>query len=292
MHGNIIIMGIPGLWKEVKGFMGITQPKSNLVLFQGKYVGVDASIWSNQALHNKNSKREIAINFVLSPPVEILTIISAYLDGLREFYDGFGIILLLIYDGSRNPLKKTTNDARQKGPEEAATLLRDYAAATTVFSETELQSLSVKAVFMREDVHLAMVEWAERNHIRYCCAPIEAEWQLLALEEQSIIDAILTIDSNILVGGAKMVIIDVDRSVKDATKPNCNVVRYSDVCGIVFLYHFNYIGCACHCHNSFVTIPLPQFLCLPTIIFAPNPSPCLNFFASTHFLCHNYFSLS
>ena len=131
-------MGIPGLWKEVKGFMGITQSKSNLVLFQGKYVGVDASIWSNQALHNKNSKREIAINFVLSPPVEILTIISAYLDGLKEFYDGFGIILPLIYDGSRNPLKKTTNDARQKGPEEAATLLRDYAAATTAFSETEL----------------------------------------------------------------------------------------------------------------------------------------------------------
>ena len=106
MRGNIIIMGIPGLWKEVKGFMGITQPKSNLVLFQGKYVGVDSSIWSNQALHNKNSKREIAINFVLSPPVEILTIISAYLDGLKEFYDGFGIILPLIYDGSRNPLKK------------------------------------------------------------------------------------------------------------------------------------------------------------------------------------------
>ena len=226
-------MGIPGLWKEVKASMGITQPKSNLGQFQGKYVGVDASIWSNQALHNKNTKREIAVNFVLSPPVEISTHISAYLDGLKEFYDGFGLILLLVFDGSRNPLKKTTNDARQKGPEEAATLLREYATATTVFSETELQSLAVKAVFMREDVHLAMVEWAERNHIRYCCAPIEAEWQLLAMEEQGIIDAILTIDSDILVGGAKTVIIDVDRSVKDVTKPNCNVVRYSDVEGCV-----------------------------------------------------------
>lgn len=53
------------------------------------------------------------------------------------------------------------------------------------------------------------------------------------MEEQGIIDAILTIDSVILVGGAKTVIIDADRSVKDVTKPNCNVVRYSDVEGCV-----------------------------------------------------------
>jgi hypothetical protein len=70
---------------------------------------------------------------------------------------------------------------------------RIYLTNDAVFCESELQKLAEKSVYVLEDVYLAVVEWATARHIRYCCALIEAEWQLLSMEEQGIIDGILTI---------------------------------------------------------------------------------------------------
>ena len=196
-------MGIKGLPAELRTFLHINGRHRNLNDFRGNIIGVDLSIWLNQAIHSPATKVEFASNFVAIPPVDISRQICAFLDGKWAFFDQYGIKLLLVADGSRNPLKKGTNDARQMGPAQAKAEFETYLTSDALFDESTLQKHAQKSVYVREDVLLAAIEWANRNEIRFCCAPIEAEWQLLSLEEQGIIDAILTIDSDTFIGGGK-----------------------------------------------------------------------------------------
>jgi 5'-3' exonuclease len=58
---------------------------------------------------------------------------------------------------------------------------------------------------MSNDVPAAVYRWAKANNVRIVCAPFEAEWQLVALLRQGVVDAIVSTDTDNLVLGASLV---------------------------------------------------------------------------------------
>jgi hypothetical protein len=66
------------------------------------------------------------------------------------------------------------------------------------------------------------------NEIEYKCAPFEAEWQLVYLEMIGEIHGMITQDSDVLVLGAKVALLDV-KFHDEASKRNCAFFEFSEV---------------------------------------------------------------
>jgi 5'-3' exonuclease len=65
-----------------------------------------------------------------------------------------------------------------------------------------------------------LLDWMKSDNIGYECSPMEAEWQLVKLEREKRIDAIMTTDGDAIVLGANVVLFDVN-----FTKKECRVFR-------------------------------------------------------------------
>ena len=83
-----------------------------------------------------------------------------------------------------------------------------------------------KAVFVREDIVACSLDWAVRNNVTCIGAPFEADWQLRQLEIDGIIDAILTIDGDLIALGCSKVIFDWDQNKENG---DCNIVIKEDL---------------------------------------------------------------
>ena len=84
---------------------------SQLSDFNGKVVGVDASIWLNKAIF---ALPEIGVLFHQLPPVSLGQPIRQYFDQLYSVFESNSIKVLFVLDGARNPLKAATNEMRKK----------------------------------------------------------------------------------------------------------------------------------------------------------------------------------
>lgn len=68
-----------------------------------------------------------------------------------------------------------------------------------------------KSCFPREDIIQNVLVWAKKKGVQCIGAPFEADWQLVELEKSGIIDGIITVDSDLLVLGGRLVIMDLNR---------------------------------------------------------------------------------
>lgn len=119
------------------------------------------------------------------------------MDTKRVILEKSNISIILVFDGSRNPLKALENEKRRKKAEEAKLQLKAYWSNTdSTFSGKNLLAMMRKNVMASGYTTLVAKEWAIKQKIKYCSAPIEAEWQLVSLEEQGIVDAIITSDTD------------------------------------------------------------------------------------------------
>ena len=101
-------MGVKDLSKELRSSSKLTTHSSD---FNGKIVGVDASIWLNKAIF---SSPEIGTLFHQLRQVSLGHQISIYFDRLLAVFDSNSIKALFVLDGARNPLKAATNEQRKK----------------------------------------------------------------------------------------------------------------------------------------------------------------------------------
>ena len=77
----------------------------------------------------------------------------------------------------------------------------------------------INQLYVREDIVAGFVSWFTRKNQRVVCAFMEAEWELMRLESDGIIDGVVSEDSDCLVLGSKLVVQLLDKS---AAPSDCN----------------------------------------------------------------------
>ena len=83
-----------------------------------------------------------------------------------------------------------------------------------------------EAAYVREDVIACVLDWITRCEIVCIGAPYEADWQLKQLELDGIIDAELTVDSDLIALGCSTIIYNWNVNSKGG---DCNIIKKSEV---------------------------------------------------------------
>ena len=150
-------------------------------------------------------------------------LVSQYFDRLHAVFDSNNIKILFVLDGARNPLKAATNELRKKKSSDAAEELLELIKSGDQEQMKKITALKKKGVYVREDILGEFVRWCERKSIKYVCAFMEAEWELSRLENDGIIDAVVSEDSDCFVLGCKVMIQLLDITI-DPSDVNCSKV--------------------------------------------------------------------
>jgi len=221
-------MGIGhNFFTELKNYLGKKHLKSNLEELRGTTMGIDASKFKNEFIKSKDYRLSVMRNFTAIPKCDNSQLFCLFLNRKKAFFDFYDIKIVLVFDGGRNPLKEATNDNRSRGWVEAATKLHQMRVGEIEFDLTKMYEYSYKSVYVSDDLRLAMKEWCMNDDVKFLCAPVEADSQLVSLQFQGIIDAILTEDSDILVIGATKVVYQTIFN-KDL-KWKCNILTFDDL---------------------------------------------------------------
>ena len=120
----------------------------------------------------------------------------------------FGVTPYLVFDGASLPSKSETNASRKVIREKSKAAGHAlYASGKTSAAYSEFQ----KGVEITTTMVACVVRELRKANVQYIIAPYEADAQLVYLERQGIIDAILSEDSDLLVFGAKHLITKLDQ---------------------------------------------------------------------------------
>ena len=132
---------------------------------------------------------------------------------------------LYVFDGAKHPMKHATNEQRKlikAGLERRLSELED---------KDEIEKLQARCVYPREDILKLVVQWMKEEDILHFSAPFEAEWQLVSLERQGLIDAIVSEDGDCLILGAKTVVTRLNFSTGSCYIYNSNEVWQRECAG-------------------------------------------------------------
>ncbi|OTB12197.1 hypothetical protein K445DRAFT_321200 [Daldinia sp. EC12] len=188
-------MGIQGLLPLLKSIQRPTELKK----YDGETIGVDAYGW----LHR--GAVPCAIELAQGKPTR------KYVDFAMnrvKMLKHFGITPYLVFDGGFLPSKAATEASREKRREECRKAgLELLKAGKPSQAHAELQ----KAVDITPEMARHLIEELKKAGVPYVVAPYEADPQLVYLEREGHISAILSEDSDLLVFGAKRLLTKLDQ---------------------------------------------------------------------------------
>ena len=120
----------------------------------------------------------------------------------------FGVTPYLVFDGDALPSKAGTNNERRRRRDESKVVgLELYRAGKLAQAHQELQKAANVTPYMAR----LLIEELKKQNVQYIVAPYEADAQLVYLEQQGIINGILSEDSDMLVFGAKRLLTKLDQ---------------------------------------------------------------------------------
>lgn len=167
--------------------------------FAGQTIGIDAYGW----LHRGTVA--CAIELALDKPT------TKYVDfamGRVRMLLDFGVTPYLVFDGDALPSKAGTNNERRRRRDESKAVgLELYRAGKLAQAHQELQKAANVTPYMAR----LLIEELKKQNVQYIVAPYEADAQLVYLEQQGIINGILSEDSDMLVFGAKRLLTKLDQ---------------------------------------------------------------------------------
>ncbi|PYH40269.1 putative exonuclease [Aspergillus saccharolyticus JOP 1030-1] len=188
-------MGIKGLHVLLKSI----QKPCHLKDYSGQTLGVDAYGW----LHRGTVA--CSVDLVLDRPTR--KHIDFVLNRVRMLIY-FGVTPYLVFDGDNLPSKAETEAKRQKRRHDSKSLgMELLRKGRTKEAYQELQkAVDVTPLMARE-----LIEELKQMNVQYVVAPYEADAQLVYLEQQGIINGIISEDSDLLVFGAKRLLSKLDQ---------------------------------------------------------------------------------
>lgn len=215
----------------------------NLKKFAGQTIGVDAYGWLHRgtvacaidlALGRPTTKSvsQPHCYFYHNPSLTVYRYVEFAMHRVRMLIY-FGVIPYLVFDGDNLPSKAGTESDRAKRRNESRRRgLELYKAGKISQAQQELQ----KAVDVTPLMARQLIEELRRLDVQYVVAPYEADAQLVYLEAKSMINGILSEDSDLLVFGAKRLLTKLDQhgdcvEINRADFPLCreiSLVGWSD----------------------------------------------------------------
>ena len=208
-------MGIHQLWrllKEVNRGAGSQLPLSQ---FKGKVVVVDVSIWLIEFLKGTRNRDLISSWFNGIPARSLRPLLKQHFDMRLKPFRENEITIQLVLDGSRNPLKKETNEARIERSRDAGEQFKKFLSDDSVYEEVELLHILHEMVQPRIDIYRDLLHWAKHNGVTITAAPIESDWQLSFASFSRDADLVISKDGDVFACGAVLQATEIDWSKND-----------------------------------------------------------------------------
>jgi exonuclease-1 len=166
---------------------------------KGLRVGIDAHVILHRALGSPEAARQ----FHTLPPVPVTHVRTYFRKFLQKLIKE-GCTPVVVTDGANHPMKHAKHERdreRLAGEEQLRKLL---AARRAQYMNEVLQKMK-KTTFVRSDVIAVVKEVCEELRVEIYGAPYEADWQLISMERQGLVDCLMTVDSDFIVLGAQCV---------------------------------------------------------------------------------------
>jgi len=220
-------MGIKELWAQALGDIKKRPPVAFSTL-KGSTIGIDVSVFLHRYCHT--DPVALCMNSVPKyPPTELLAKLKS---DHRALVDS-GITPYYCFDGFCHPMKKVARVERDNKYNRAVQWLESFYtdAREECPIDTERRELAMKylrdVTVPNEMITSYLLEWMKSENIGHECSAMEAEWQLVKLEHDKRINAILTTDGDAIVLGGELVLFDVN-----FTKREFRVFRQEEfLCG-------------------------------------------------------------
>ena len=205
-------MGVNHLWRDLlKGSKsGNTPPLTQL---NGLRLGIDISVWFHEAMQTLETFLPVPMHSEPPyPPKETVQVVL----GRCKILESCGIIPVFVFDGARHQVKNNANDARSNTYDTAMAWLDEFyqrgksGEPITTDDLDEAKKKCKSAMKRTPEVTKMIVDKLTETNREFTCAPFEAEWQLVYMEKQRQIDAIHSIDGDLIILGAKRLVYNID----------------------------------------------------------------------------------
>lgn len=179
----------------------------------GAVIGVDISIWLYKRLKEVTAARQFAI----SPLIPVIYAVLKTVNFAKNLVQ-HGIVPCFVFDGSNHLMKGGTDNIRER--KRAAYEAKFAALEPRVQNAPQADKCFKGMAYPRQDFVSDVILSLKEHGFLVFGAAYEAEYQLVRMEEDGIIDAILTTDGDAKMAGCKTQIADIDED-----SGYCTIIR-------------------------------------------------------------------
>ena len=190
-------MGIDGLPSQLKvdgKYVSQVQPK----MLHGKKLGVDAFVWLHRVVSTASNDDDYCRRFHAEPQVPFYEHLYNFLDAELRFWKNLGMEVILVVDGKANPIKASVDTKRRAGRDKQVDALKAFMTTGAAEGGKKLKGLAKDACHVTREVVSYFLQWANENSVALIGAPMEAEHQLVYMQNEGEIEWIYTVDSDVL----------------------------------------------------------------------------------------------
>jgi 5'-3' exonuclease len=199
-------MGIKDLWNKALGDI----KKKDAVpfsTFEGRVVGIDVSVWLHKYCHTDT----VALHLNSEPKYAPFKLLAKFKSNHHAMVNA-GITPYYCFDGFCHPMKKVAREEQEKNYNVTRQWLDSFyddARNNCPINDTRWQAAMkfLRDITIPDPLVLSyIVEWM--GHER------KAEWQLVQMESENVVAAVMMTDGDAIILGAKTILFDVDFNKK------------------------------------------------------------------------------
>lgn len=156
---------------------------------------IDGNIWVMAAISNPQPDSKISTQFHAVPMVPV-TEAAKYVMKRIKLLEKYNFIPIFCLDGKRFPLKEEETEARHGDIEYDYSRLYYAYLNPDEFDIEDVFQLRKKTMYPREDLYDEIKKELDKNGVHCISGAYEADFQFVAMQNQHIIDAVVTKDTD------------------------------------------------------------------------------------------------
>lgn len=186
------------------------KPQNHLSEIKGA-VGIDVSTLMYRSLCSQEASSVFDVD---DPKVPLFSAYNSFISALRTLREKHKLDVVLCFDNKSHPMKADTQTerraTRQYHLEELRKLYQLGSSNDAIMAS--IADHRKKLAYPREDLIAMIVSYCKKNAIKYCAAAFEADWQLVSLQQQGLIQNIISSDGDLFVLGGDNIITELNIS--------------------------------------------------------------------------------